>query len=232
MTEKVTVTDEAVEIVRFAIAATPATADDFAYRQAIRARIPLIASALSLGSPEAVFAQKLVECKYVVGTLLSVELEESTKRWIVTIRGSVRSDGSDPDEETETFRTDHSESFYGKQMYERLMKYMGWECKFALWLEPTTGSKKIKVRQLQHFDPYSKPKPAPSHTVTVSEVAKASQRIVEALKGQDRLDYAREIEKRLGVSNVLDVGDQLANCKLIARAIVDRAEIPFGTEEA
>jgi hypothetical protein len=230
VTEKVTVTPEAVEIVRAAMAATPPNADEFAYRQAVRGRIPVIAHLLSPGSTEAVFAQKLLECKYIIGTLLSVELEESTKRWIVTIRGSTRSDGTDPDEETESFRTDHSESFYGKQMHEKLMRYIGVECRFAIWLEPVTGSKKKAVRQLQDFTPFGKPFSAakPPHTRSAAE---PSQAIMEALKGENRLTYVREIERRLGVKNPLNVGDKLEQCKRIARAIVDGAELPYGTED-
>jgi hypothetical protein len=235
MSDKVTVTDAAVEIVRAAMAATPPNADEFAYRQAVRGRIPVIAHLLSPGSTEAVFAQKLLECKYIIGTLLSVELEESTKRWIVTIRGSTRSDGTDPDEETETFRTDHSESFYGKQMYEKLMRYIGVECRFAIWLEPVTGSKKKAVRQLQDFTPFGKPQSGQAarnetpRTMTVPEHSKA---IVEALSDPNKVVYMREIERRLGVKNPLNVGDKLEQCKKIARAIVDGTEIPYRTEDA
>lgn len=242
MTDKVTVTEEAKELVRLAIETTPPHANDWEFRVAVRGRIPTLAHMLSDGSVEAVRAQKLLESKYVTGTILSIEIEEATQRGLVTIRGREGSDN-----ETEDFRTERQDTPWGKEQIEALRRYVGVECLFMLWLEPATSKKNKSIRQMQHFVPHGKPTSgsasresaqAPRHQTqsapAVDPVIAASKAISEKLSaagGMLLVRYAQRVREELGVTNVLNVGaDNLEPCKAIAREIFDAESKPVAAD--
>jgi len=224
MSDKVEVTPEAQAIVRLAIETVPAMSDEWQFRVAVRDRLATLVHMTSKASQECVRAQRLLDSKYVKGTLLSIEFEESSNRWVVTIA----SEGADAPEES--FRTERKETALGKEHAARLANYIGVVCLFMLYLEPISGSKNKTARTLTHFIPHGKPTSRQSAQVSRDTsqssgsdpgTAAASAAIMRNLSGPQRVIYARMLREE-GVGNVSRVPEDKLNLAIeIADQIIN-----------
>ena len=150
MADEIKVSPEAIELVRLAMESTPPDAVEWRWRQAVMRRIPLVFMVLSERSREALYAQKLIDCKFIRGRVTGIELEESSQRGIVHFEpesGDVKDD--------ETFRTERVDTALGQSQFAQIEGYIGAKGLFLVYVEKVSAA--LKVRTLQYAVFYGPP---------------------------------------------------------------------------
>lgn len=215
-------TAEAVEIVRLAIAATPPSADVVEWREAVAEMIPEIAMALSPRGAMALRAQKFLEPhpngRYLRAKVVSVDFETNTQRGIVTIQAP----NSDEPESFRTERTDEALSG-GKQLYDAIQEWIGWDCEFWLHVE-ALGNKK-SVRVVQWFNPLRQAattasQPSGNRPYNPGIGTPIIDKLAHDWGGQVAVRYTQRL-KAVGIADPHNPSpDELEECRTIARTMV------------
>jgi hypothetical protein len=146
--------DLAKQVVLAAVNAAGPTGNNVqAWRAKIRDDlVPMIAAMLREGSPLTRHADDVMGSAVFGGEILGLELEESSKRVIVTFRSETTSKSDKGDDGSESIRTHRTDTAFGKTQYRRLQDAgVGAKLLFYKTMEPT-GVAGREVRVLSHFD--------------------------------------------------------------------------------
>lgn len=150
MADEIKVSAEAIELVRLAMTLTPPERNEVRQRQEIMRRIPLVFMVLSERSREALYAQKLLDCKFIRGRVVSIELEESSQRGVVHFEPE-----SGDEKDDETFRTERVDTALGRDQFAQIENYIGAKGLFLVYVEKVSAA--LKVRTLQYAVFYGPP---------------------------------------------------------------------------
>jgi len=207
---EINVTPEAVEVVRQAIDAAAGEEGDFT--ENIGEKIGQIAWALDPQGRMALRAQKAIDSRRLVGTVQKVEFEDSTKRGMITIKAPNA-------DEPEQFRTERTDERFtgGRQLYDAIQEWVGWECAFLLYIEKIGQTKTARI--VQWFMPLTGPEEAGNQHAT----GVAEDPILRTLReryGREAAISYMETLKKMGI-DPFNPGDRVDEAKVVARTIAD-----------
>lgn len=154
MTEQRESSELAKAVVLAAVnAAGPAGNNTASWRAKIRDDyVPMIAAMVRQGAPLPRLADDIFSSFVFAGEIVKLELEETSKRGIVTFRSETTSKTDANDDGTEHIRTHRTDTGYGRTQWKRLTE-AGVGAKILLYKTmEATDVKGREVRVLSHFE--------------------------------------------------------------------------------
>lgn len=219
---------EIMEIIRLAMMATPAMEDASEWRRAVGDRIPEVARALDPMGSLAKRAERMLEGRWLKGVIKKVSYEERSTRGYIEFEATVGKPKK-PGEETEHFRTERTDDpdSGGKELFDAIQDWVGWECEFWLYTEAISADQKVRV--VQWFNPLRRADEVPASPAQTSGYRPNNpglgtpiiDKITADYGGQVAVRYVQRLRADLGIGDAHNPPEhRLEECRETARTIV------------